>query len=147
MWATDYGVMKESDTTKHTHTHTHPPDFPAGKPRRGNSLQYPCLGNRMARGAMWAIVYGVMKETDTTKHTHTHTHTHTPDFPAGKPRLKPFYTSQQSSGRGTETRREATGPQKQVLGGARGRRQVEGPGGGTWESKRTGHWLCVPSSS
>ena len=86
-------------------------------------------------------------------HTHTHTHTHartharTPDFPAGKPRLKPFYASQQSSGRGTETRREATGPQKQVLGGAQGRRQVEGPGGGTQENKRTGHWQCVPSSS
>ena len=29
----------------------------------GNPLQYSCLGNRMDRGAWWAIVHGVAKET------------------------------------------------------------------------------------
>ena len=32
----------------------------------GNSLQYSCLGNPMAREAWWAIVHGVAKELDTT---------------------------------------------------------------------------------
>ena len=27
----------------------------------GNPLQYPCLENRMARGAWWAAVHGVVK--------------------------------------------------------------------------------------
>jgi len=31
----------------------------------------------MNRGAWWATVHGVTKESDTTEHTHTHTHTHT----------------------------------------------------------------------
>ena len=30
----------------------------------------------MNRGAWWATVHGVTKESDTTEHTHTHTHTH-----------------------------------------------------------------------
>ena len=29
----------------------------------GNPLQYSCLGNPMDRAALWAIVYGVAKET------------------------------------------------------------------------------------
>ena len=33
----------------------------------GNSLQYSCLGNPMDRGAWWATVMGVAKESDTTK--------------------------------------------------------------------------------
>ena len=31
----------------------------------GNPLQYSCLGNPMDRGAWWAIVHGVAKESDT----------------------------------------------------------------------------------
>ena len=34
--------------------------------RNGNPLQYSCLGNPMDRGAWWAIVHGVAKESDTT---------------------------------------------------------------------------------
>ena len=29
--------------------------------RNGNSLQYPCVGNPMDRGAWWAAVHGVIK--------------------------------------------------------------------------------------
>ena len=32
----------------------------------GYSLQYSCLGNPMDRGAWWAIVHGVAKESGTT---------------------------------------------------------------------------------
>ena len=32
----------------------------------GNPLQYSCLGNPMERGAWWAPVRGVTKESDTT---------------------------------------------------------------------------------
>ena len=32
----------------------------------GNSLQYSCLGNAMDRGAWWARVYRVTKESDMT---------------------------------------------------------------------------------
>ena len=32
----------------------------------GNSLQYSCLGNPMDRGAWWATVHGITKESDTT---------------------------------------------------------------------------------
>ena len=32
----------------------------------GNPLLYSCLGNPMARGAWWAIVHGVSKESDMT---------------------------------------------------------------------------------
>ena len=32
----------------------------------GNPLQYSCLGNLIDRGAGWATVYGVAKESDTT---------------------------------------------------------------------------------
>ena len=37
-------------------------------PEKGlaTQLQYSCLGNPMDRGAWWAIVRGVSKETDTT---------------------------------------------------------------------------------
>ena len=31
-----------------------------------NPLQYSCMGNPMDRGAWWAIVHGVAKESDTT---------------------------------------------------------------------------------
>ena len=33
----------------------------------GNPLQYSCLGNPMDRGAWWATVHGVKKESDTTE--------------------------------------------------------------------------------
>ena len=33
----------------------------------GNPLQYSCLENPMNRGAWWATVYGVSKESDTTE--------------------------------------------------------------------------------
>ena len=33
----------------------------------GNPLQYFCLGNPMDRGAWWATVQGVTKESDTTR--------------------------------------------------------------------------------
>ena len=33
----------------------------------GNLLQYSCLGNSMDRGAWWAAVYRVAKESDTTE--------------------------------------------------------------------------------
>ena len=32
----------------------------------GNPLQYFCLGNPVDRGVLWATVYGVAKESDTT---------------------------------------------------------------------------------
>jgi len=32
----------------------------------GNPLQYSCLGNPMDRGAQWATVHGVSKESNTT---------------------------------------------------------------------------------
>ena len=32
----------------------------------GNPLQYSCLGNPMERGAWWATVHDVTKESDTT---------------------------------------------------------------------------------
>ena len=34
----------------------------------GKPLQYSCLGNPMDRGAWWATVHGVTKESDTTDH-------------------------------------------------------------------------------
>ena len=53
------------------------------KEGNGNPLQYSCLENSMDRGAWWATVHGVSKESDTTEqltlrlsiHTHTHTQT------------------------------------------------------------------------
>jgi len=33
----------------------------------GNPFQYSCLGNPMGRGAWWAAVLGVAKESDTTE--------------------------------------------------------------------------------
>ena len=34
----------------------------------GNSLHYSCLGNSMDRGAWWAIILGITKESDMTEH-------------------------------------------------------------------------------
>ena len=50
----------------------------------GNPLQYSCLGNSMDRGAWWATIHGVAKESDTTQQlnnyiyicTYTHTYIH-----------------------------------------------------------------------
>ena len=39
----------------------------------GYSLQYSFLGNPMDRGAWWATVHGVSKESDTTEHADMHT--------------------------------------------------------------------------
>ena len=38
----------------------------------GNPLQYSCLGNPMDRGAWWATVLGVEKESDTTEQLTLH---------------------------------------------------------------------------
>ena len=38
-----------------------------------NPLQSSCLENSMDRGAWWATVHGVAKESDTAEHTHLHT--------------------------------------------------------------------------
>ena len=35
--------------------------------QNGSPLQYSCLGNPMDRGACWATVHGVTKESDTTE--------------------------------------------------------------------------------
>ena len=43
----------------------------------GNPL-YSHLENPTHRGAWWATVSGVAKESDMIEHTHTHTHTHDP---------------------------------------------------------------------
>ena len=40
-------------------------------PRVGKTLQYSCPGNPMGRGAWWAIVHGIAKESDTTERAHT----------------------------------------------------------------------------
>ena len=41
----------------------------------GNPLQYSCLESPVDRGAWWATVHGVSKESDTTEATqHTYTH-------------------------------------------------------------------------
>ena len=39
--------------------------YPGGG--NGNPLQYSCLGKSMDRGAWWATVHGVAKESDTTE--------------------------------------------------------------------------------
>ena len=46
-----------------------------GRSGEGNSnpLQYSCLENPMDRGAQWATVYGVTKESYIYIYTHTHT--------------------------------------------------------------------------
>ena len=36
----------------------------------GNPLQYSCLENSIDRGASWATVHGVAKDSDKTEHTH-----------------------------------------------------------------------------
>ena len=41
----------------------------------GNTLQYFCLENPMARGAWQATVHRVAKSQTRLRHTHTHTHT------------------------------------------------------------------------
>ena len=38
----------------------------------GHPLQYDCLGNPMDRGAWWAIVHGVAKETQLSEHSTAH---------------------------------------------------------------------------
>ena len=43
----------------------------------GNTLQYFCLENSMARGAWQATVHTVAKSQTRLRYTHTHTHTHT----------------------------------------------------------------------
>ena len=38
----------------------------------GNSLQYSCLGNPMDRGAWWATVHGLAKQSGTTEQLNRH---------------------------------------------------------------------------
>ena len=40
----------------------------------GNLLQYSCLENSTNKGAKWATVYGIAKESEMTQHTCMHTH-------------------------------------------------------------------------
>ena len=40
----------------------------------GNPLQYSCLGNPVGRGAWWATVHGVMKESDMTEQLNNNKH-------------------------------------------------------------------------
>ena len=40
----------------------------------GNPLQYSCLGNTMGRGTCWAIVYGLVEESDTTEQLNNKDH-------------------------------------------------------------------------
>ena len=45
---------------------------------KGSPLQNSCLENPMNRGAWWATIHGVAKQSDRTEHsTHTDTHRHT----------------------------------------------------------------------
>ena len=48
--------------------------FPEGK--SGYQLQYFCLGNPMDRGAWWATVHGVTKESDTSKQLNNNKNDH-----------------------------------------------------------------------
>ena len=41
--------------------------------RYGNLLQHSCLENSMDRGAWWAVVHGVTKESDTTEQLNNNT--------------------------------------------------------------------------
>ena len=49
---------------------------------KGNPLQYSCLGNPVDRGACWATVRGVTKESDTSEQQH-HTGEHTERWSEG----------------------------------------------------------------
>ena len=40
----------------------------------GNTVQYPCLGSPMDKGARWATVHGVVEELYTTKQLNNKTH-------------------------------------------------------------------------
>ena len=64
----------------------------------GNPLQYSCLGNPMDRGAWWATVHGITKESDTMKDKSPHTHTHLPLDP-----LAPWLPNIQISAQSAET--------------------------------------------
>ena len=44
--------------------------YPGGG--NGNSLQYSCLGNAMGRGAWWATVHGLTKQSGTTEQLNRH---------------------------------------------------------------------------
>ena len=57
-----------------------------------NPLQYSCLENSMDRGAWWAAIHRIAKESDTTEQlTHTHTHTHTFNTEVVKCRISEHY--------------------------------------------------------
>ena len=47
-----------------------------GDDSHGNPLQYSCLGNSMDRGAWWATVHEITKESDTTEWLNTHAYVH-----------------------------------------------------------------------
>ena len=46
----------------------------------GNSLQYFCLGNPMDKGAWWATVHGVTKESDKTEQLNNNNKLEQPGF-------------------------------------------------------------------
>ena len=57
-----------------------------------NPFQYSCLENSVDRGAWWAAIHGIAKESDTTEQlTHTHTHTHTFNKEVVKCRISEHY--------------------------------------------------------
>ena len=55
---------KELDMTERLHFHSSLPCIGEGN---GNPLQHSCLENAMVRGAWWATVHGVAKESDMTE--------------------------------------------------------------------------------
>ena len=52
----------------------------------GNSHQYSCLGNPMDRGAWWATVHGVTKESDTTSQRNNNNNRDVPGREKAHPR-------------------------------------------------------------
>ena len=77
-------------------------------PGEGNGypLQYSCLENSMDRGAWWATIHWVCKESDTKEYTHTHTHTRTVNHRVNVTACQMIKTITQEVGRtqeGTQT--------------------------------------------
>ena len=61
------GSVVKNPPTNAGHTGSIPGSGRSPGEGNGNPLQHSCLGNRMDRGAWWAIVHGVAKELDMTQ--------------------------------------------------------------------------------